>query len=79
MFWSLLSEGAYSSKFNAWSNISEHALNSVFAAVEILLPRSDPHPWIQLVPSIVLGALYLGLAYLSHSTEHFWVYNFLDP
>ncbi|KAH0032366.1 hypothetical protein KCU84_g10476, partial [Aureobasidium melanogenum] len=28
---------------------------------------------------IVLLALYLGLAYLTHSTQHFYVYPFLDP
>ena len=62
-----------------WSNISEHALNSVFAFLEIVLPQSDPHPWILLVPLVVILALYLGLAYLSHATEHFYVYAFLNP
>ena len=32
-----------------------------------------------LVPLIVLLALYLGLAYLTHTTEHFYVYSFLNP
>lgn len=79
MFWTILANGAFNSEFSSWSNISQHALNSVFAFLEILLPRSDPHPWIQLVPIIIIAALYLGLAYLSHTTEHFWVYNFLNP
>lgn len=62
-----------------WSNISQHALNSVFAFLEILLPMSQPHPWIQLVPMIIILALYLGLAYLTHTTEGYYVYSFLDP
>ena len=55
-----------------------HALNSVFAGLEIILPRSDPHPWLLLVPMIVILALYLGLAYLTHATEGFYVYSFLN-
>jgi hypothetical protein len=58
---------------------SAHALNSVFAFLEIILPRSEPHPWIQLIPLIIILALYLGLAYLTHATENIYVYSFLDP
>lgn len=31
-----------------------------------------------LIPVIILLALYLGLAYLTHATEGFYVYPFLD-
>ena len=55
-----------------------HALNTVMAGAEIILPRSDPHPWLLLVPIIIILALYLGLAYLTHATEGFYVYSFLD-
>ncbi len=55
-----------------------HALNTVFAGLEIILPRSDPHPWLLLVPIIIILALYLALAYLTHATEGFYVYSFLD-
>lgn len=79
VFWAILSGNAFRSLFSTWSNISEHALNSVFAFSEILLPRSEPHPWINMVPLVVLLACYLGLAYVSHATEGFYVYDFLDP
>lgn len=31
-----------------------------------------------MVPTVILLALYLGLAYLTHATEGFYVYDFLD-
>jgi len=78
VFWAILSDGAYRTELSSFDNISMHALNSVFAGLEIILPRSDPHPWLLLVPLIVILALYLGLAYLTHATEGFYVYSFLD-
>jgi predicted membrane-bound dolichyl-phosphate-mannose-protein mannosyltransferase len=33
---------------------------------------------LDLIPVIVLLALYLGLAYLTHATQGFYVYPFLD-
>tara|TARA_R110002003_G_scaffold12_2_gene812 strand:- start:14300 stop:14680 length:381 start_codon:yes stop_codon:yes gene_type:complete len=53
-------------------------MNSLFALVEIFFPRTSPLPWLDLVPTIVLLALYLGLAYLTHATQGFYVYDFLD-
>ncbi|KAI5248784.1 hypothetical protein E4T42_05554 [Aureobasidium subglaciale] len=79
VFWGALSYGAFSNEWTAWSNISQHALNSVMAFVEIVFPRTLPHPWFNIVPLVVLLALYLGLAYLTHSTQNFYVYPFLDP
>ncbi|GAB7354755.1 hypothetical protein MBLNU459_g5161t3 [Dothideomycetes sp. NU459] len=79
VFWAVLSAGALTSQFTIWSNISEHALNTVFAFAEVVLPRTNPHPWINLVPVVVLLALYLALAYITHATEGFYVYGFLDP
>jgi hypothetical protein len=78
VFWTILSDGAYRTELSSFDNISMHALNSVFAGLEIILPRSDPHPWLLLVPTIAILALYLGLAYLTHATEGFYVYSFLD-
>ena len=47
-------------------------------AFEIVLPRTAPLPFFHLVPIILILALYLGLAYLTHATEGFYVYGFLD-
>ncbi|KAI4847570.1 hypothetical protein E4T44_04431 [Aureobasidium sp. EXF-8845] len=79
VFWGALSWGAFANERTAWSNISQHALNSVFAFAEIVIPRTLPHPWINIVPIVILLALYLGLAYLTHSTQGFYVYPFLNP
>jgi len=79
VFWGALSWGAFANEWLAWSNISQHALNSVFAFAEIVIPRTLPHPWLNLLPIVVLLALYLGLAYLTHSTQGFYVYPFLNP
>lgn len=46
---------------------------------EIVIPRTLPHPWLNILPLAILLALYLGLAYLTHSTQNFYVYPFLDP
>ncbi|KAI1739094.1 hypothetical protein F4680DRAFT_422829 [Xylaria scruposa] len=80
VFWSLLSSPAtLSTPYSAWSNISQHALNAVFAAVEIVLPRTSPAPWDHLPVQLLLVALYLALAYVTHATKGFYTYSFLDP
>lgn len=78
VFWAILANGAFNTTFSTWSNISQHALNSVFAFFEIVIPRSDPHPWLQMVPIVIIAAFYLALAYVTHATEHFYVYSFLN-
>jgi hypothetical protein len=80
VFWAVLYAGPwYTRRYDAWSNISQHALNSLFALFELLFTRADPRPWIHLPFLITLLALYLGLAYLTHRTQGFYVYSFLDP
>jgi uncharacterized membrane protein len=77
VFWGILYSG-FSSTEDTWSNVSQHALNSVFSFFELVFARTDPLPWIHLLWIIILLALYLGVAFITHATEHFWVYNFLD-
>ncbi|KAI8624067.1 hypothetical protein F5Y19DRAFT_338131 [Xylariaceae sp. FL1651] len=80
VFWALLSTPfTLATEYSAWSNISQHALNSVFALLEIVLPRTNPSPWIHLPFLILILALYLALAYLTHATKGFYTYSFLDP
>lgn len=77
VFWGLLYSG-FRTKFSAWTNISQHALNSVFALFEIIFPRTAPLPFLHIIPIIVILGMYLGLAYVTYDTEHFFVYNFLN-
>ena len=58
--------------------ISQHALNSLFALVEIVLPRTSPPPPLHMAFLVVLLACYLALAYITHATEGFYPYSFLD-
>ena len=53
-------------------------MNSAFALFEVIVPRTDPDPWIHLPTIIIILALYLSLAFLSHAINHFYVYSFLD-
>jgi len=79
VFWGFLSKGATAFPFATWSNVSMHALNSVFAFFEIVVPRTRPHAWVMLLPLVVMLAMYLGLTYVSHAIRGYYVYPFLDP
>ncbi|EHY60286.1 hypothetical protein HRR83_000048 [Exophiala dermatitidis] len=80
VYWIVLYDGPWFPViFDGWSNVSRHALNSLFALLEIFLPATHPPPLLHLVGLIVLLLLYLALAYLTHATQHFYVYDFLDP
>ncbi|CAO2648605.1 Nn.00g078720.m01.CDS01 [Neocucurbitaria sp. VM-36] len=79
VFWGTMNSGWPSGRFEQWINISVHALNSLFAIVEIILPATQPPPWTHLC--VVLGVLstYLGLAYLTRETQGFYVYEWMNP
>ncbi|KAI0797403.1 hypothetical protein BC629DRAFT_1257969, partial [Irpex lacteus] len=90
VFWGLIATPeTLSSRWSAWVNISEHALNTVFAAFEIFCTNASPSfganpqglsmPWIHLPFLIILLAGYLGVAYITHATQGFYTYSFLDP
>ncbi|KAI9843409.1 MAG: hypothetical protein M1837_006435 [Sclerophora amabilis] len=80
VFWALLYDTyVFSSRYSTWSNISQHGLNSLFALSELVLPRTSPPPLLHLLILLVLLALYVGLAYLTHATQGFYPYAFLDP
>ncbi|KAM0206745.1 hypothetical protein ACHAQD_012328 [Fusarium lateritium] len=79
VYWVVLFKGPwFPIQFNAWSNISQHGLNSLFALFEIIIPRTNPPQWVHIVWLIFILAMYLALAYLTHATQGFYVYNFLD-
>lgn len=69
----------YFAKTLSHLQISQHALNSLFALFEIFLPRTSPPPPLHVVFLIFLLACYLALAYITHATEGFYPYSFLDP
>lgn len=65
--------------YSGWSNVSQHALNSVFALFEIIVSCVRPAPWIHAFWLVFIMALYLALAYVTHATKGFYTYSFLDP
>ncbi|KAG2338771.1 hypothetical protein BDR05DRAFT_978006 [Suillus weaverae] len=80
VFWALLaSSSTFSTQYSAWSNVSQHIMNSGFILFEILLTNAGPSPWSHMVPCLVLFACYLGVAYITHATQGFYTYSFLDP
>ena len=68
----------YTDKFLAWSNVSQHGLNSLFALFEILVPRTAPMPWVHVFWLILMLLGYLGVAYITVATEHWYTYSFLN-
>jgi len=80
VFWGLLaSSSVFSTKFNAWSNISIHALNTVWSLFEMIGTNSPPPRWPMLPFMIFILALYLALAYVTYATQRFYPYAFLNP
>ncbi|KAF8901355.1 hypothetical protein CPB84DRAFT_1777647 [Gymnopilus junonius] len=80
VYWALLSDpSTLASVYSSWSNISKHALNSVFALFEIICTDVPTMPWLDLLITIVILGGYLGIAYITHATQGFYTYEFLDP
>ncbi|OKL59566.1 hypothetical protein UA08_05109 [Talaromyces atroroseus] len=80
VYWGVLYPGTwFKTWFEAWSNVSEHGLIGLYALLELFLATTPTHPLINLAFLILILALYLSLAYLTHKTEGFYAYSFLDP
>lgn len=80
VYWAVLYEGPwYATTYQAWKEVSQHAINSFFALFELLVPRTAPPPWVHILWVVVILALYLALAYVTHATKGFYPYSFLDP
>jgi len=80
VFWALLaSSEVFSTSFSAWSNLSLHAFNSLYALFEIVCTNTPPNQWIYLPLNIVVLGGYVGIAYITHIVEDFYPYPFLDP
>jgi len=80
VFFALLADKTtFSTAYFAWSNTSQHILNTVFALFEILCTRTEPSPWLHLPILIIILLGYLGIAYITHATQGFYTYSFLNP
>ncbi|KAJ3847812.1 hypothetical protein EV368DRAFT_50523 [Lentinula lateritia] len=80
VFWGFLASPAvFSTKFGTWSNISIHVLNTAWSVFEMIGTNSPPPRWSMLPCMIIILALYLALAYVTHATQGFYPYSFLNP
>ncbi|KAJ3926993.1 MAG: hypothetical protein NXY57DRAFT_668627 [Lentinula lateritia] len=80
VFWALLASPAvFSTKFGTWSNISIHVLNTAWSLFEMIGTNTPPPRWSMLPCMIIILALYLALAYVTHATQGFYPYSFLNP
>ncbi|KAI5854219.1 hypothetical protein BZA05DRAFT_393555 [Tricharina praecox] len=80
VYWGLLADASsFANTYTSWSNISVHMMNTGFSLFEIFISRVERPPWIHLVFNVLFLACYLGLAYVTHATQNFYTYDFLDP
>jgi len=80
VYWALLASAqTFASPYSSWSSISLHAFNTVYALIEIFLTNAPPIPWLFLPLNILILGGYLGVAYITHATQGFYTYSFLDP
>jgi hypothetical protein len=77
VYWALIYDGFFN-RTEVWRNVSEHALNSVFALFEIITPRTESTPWLHSIPLVIILAAYLGVAEITAHDSHFYVYDFLN-
>ncbi|KAI3602248.1 hypothetical protein WG66_002437 [Moniliophthora roreri] len=80
VFWVLLaSPETLGNTLNQYRNITVHALNTVFCGFEMIFTNNPP-PKLLMLPFMILILIgYLGVAYITHETQGFYPYSFLDP
>lgn len=79
VYWAVLYKDPwFAREFDAWSNVSQHAINSAFALFELLIPRTSPPPWLHILWLIVILLGYLAVAYITVADQGWYVYDFLD-
>ncbi|KAG5980826.1 hypothetical protein E4U55_003580 [Claviceps digitariae] len=79
VYWAVLYKGLwFTYEFDAWHNVSQHALNSAFALFEIGFTRAEEPPWVHLLWLLGMLLGYLGVAFLTLATQGWYTYSFLD-
>ncbi|KID72161.1 uncharacterized protein G6M90_00g027930 [Metarhizium brunneum] len=79
VYWAVLYKAPwFELPFDGWHNVSQHALNSLFALFEVLAARTEAMPWVHLVWLIAILLGYLGVAFITLATQGWYTYSFLD-
>ncbi|OAA62275.1 FAR-17a/AIG1-like protein [Cordyceps fumosorosea ARSEF 2679] len=77
--WTLLFTGRwFPETYDAWSNVSQHALNSAFALFELVFARAAPPPWVHVLGLILILLGYLAVAFITVADQGWYTYRFLD-
>ncbi|POR35484.1 hypothetical protein TPAR_04302 [Tolypocladium paradoxum] len=79
VYWAVLYKPPwFPRQFDAWRNVSQHALNSLFALFELVVPRTAPPPPVHVVWLLAVLLAYLAVAYITLAAQGFYTYSFLD-
>ncbi|CAI7616008.1 unnamed protein product [Penicillium glandicola] len=79
VFWALIFVPPwYTVTFTGFQNLSQHGLNSLYALLEITLATTTPHPFIALPFLVLMLLFYLCVAYITHASQGWYPYTFLD-
>ncbi|KAG8410686.1 hypothetical protein J3459_016974 [Metarhizium acridum] len=79
VYWAVLYKAPwFELAFDRWHNVSQHALNSLFALFEVLVARTETMPWVHLLWLIVILLGYLAVAFITLATQGWYTYSFLD-
>nr|GAT47559.1 predicted protein [Mycena chlorophos] len=80
VFWAVIADSStFDTRFDTWSAISVHALNSVFALFEMLGTNTPRVAWIFLPLGMLILIAYTGVIYITHATQGFYAYSFMNP
>ncbi|KAK9416245.1 putative FAR-17a/AIG1-like protein [Seiridium unicorne] len=80
VFWSLqYGPEKLASPYLAWSNISRHALNALVSVLEVILPRTEPMPWVHAPLLVLMLGGYCAIVYITEANEGFYTYGFMNP
>ncbi|KAJ7500562.1 hypothetical protein B0H11DRAFT_2171386 [Mycena galericulata] len=80
VFWGVIANAStFDNRFDAWSAISFHLFNTVFALFEILFTNTPAASWIFLPFATILLLGYVGIIYITYATQGFYAYSFMAP
>ncbi|PWN34683.1 uncharacterized protein FA14DRAFT_160184, partial [Meira miltonrushii] len=79
VFWTILSGGAFYDTRSTWENLSVHAFNLMFTMSDIIIFSRNPMlPWSHCFFTVLLLAMYVGVAYITYAAQGFYPYDFLN-
>ena len=68
VFWSILAGGAFYDTRSTWENLSVHAFNLMFTMSDIIIFSRNPMlPWSHCFFTVLLLAMYVGVAYITYA------------